>query len=139
MAGTHLEGLDKSPQQDADGVALPKQLDEPCCPEEAEKAKVDEVVLRGGKMVLRTSGKKFQRADHPIQPSQVSKSQRKVRGEKSRKPSLQKQPPATRTLRSQACPQTTSHAASRGRLHLNSLPAPEGTRASSLKQIPAAQ
>lgn len=78
MARTHLEGLDKSPQQDADGVALPEQLDEPRCPEEAEEAKVDEVVLRGGKTVLRTSGKKFQRADHPTQPSQVSKSQRKV-------------------------------------------------------------
>lgn len=45
-ARLYLKGLDKGPQQDADGVALAKQLDQPCCPEEAEKAQVDEVVLQ---------------------------------------------------------------------------------------------
>lgn len=42
----YLKGLDEGPKQDADGVALAKQLDQPCCPEEAEEAQVDEVVLQ---------------------------------------------------------------------------------------------
>lgn len=43
---THLEGLDKGPQQDADGVTLAKQLDQPRSSEEAEEAEVDEIVLQ---------------------------------------------------------------------------------------------
>lgn len=34
----YLKGLDEGPQQDADGVALAKQLDQPCRPEEAKEA-----------------------------------------------------------------------------------------------------
>lgn len=47
LPGLHLEGLDEGPQQDADGIALTKQLDEPSGTEQAEKAEVDEVVLQG--------------------------------------------------------------------------------------------
>lgn len=35
MPGLHLEGLDEGPQQDADGVALAEQFDEPGSTEEA--------------------------------------------------------------------------------------------------------
>ena len=45
VPGLHPEGLDEGPQQDADGVALAQQLDEPGSTEEAEKAEVDEIVL----------------------------------------------------------------------------------------------
>lgn len=51
-ARPHLEGLDKGPEQDADGVALAEQLDKPGSTEEAEEAKVDEVVLQGKEIVL---------------------------------------------------------------------------------------
>ena len=40
-----LEGLDKGPEQDADGLSLPQQLDEAGCTEQPQEAKVDEVVL----------------------------------------------------------------------------------------------
>lgn len=42
----YLKGLDKRPEQDAYGVALAKQLDQPCCPEETKEAQIDEVVLK---------------------------------------------------------------------------------------------
>lgn len=48
----HLEGLDKGPQQDADGVTLAKQLDQPRSSEEAEEAEVDEIVLQRRGIVL---------------------------------------------------------------------------------------
>lgn len=51
-AQPHLEGLDEGPEQDADGVALAEQLDEPGGPEEAEEAEVDEVVLQGKEVAL---------------------------------------------------------------------------------------
>lgn len=48
----HLEGLDKSPQQDADGVALAEQFNEPCSSEETQEAEVDEVVLQRKRIAL---------------------------------------------------------------------------------------
>lgn len=36
----YLKGLDKSPQQDSDGVSLPQQLDEPSGSEESQEAQV---------------------------------------------------------------------------------------------------
>ena len=42
--GKGLEGLDKSPEQDADGLALAEQFDETGGAEEAEEADVDEVL-----------------------------------------------------------------------------------------------
>ena len=42
----HLEGLDEGPQQDADGVTLPQQLDEPSGSEKPQEAQVDEVILQ---------------------------------------------------------------------------------------------
>lgn len=44
----NLEGLDKGPEQDADGFSLSEQLDEASGSEEPEEAQVDEVVLRQG-------------------------------------------------------------------------------------------
>lgn len=41
----HLEGLDEGPQQDADGVALPQQLDEAGSSEQSQKAQVQKPVL----------------------------------------------------------------------------------------------
>lgn len=41
----HLEGLDEGPQQDADGVALPQQLDEAGSSEQPQKAQVQQPVL----------------------------------------------------------------------------------------------
>lgn len=41
----HLEGLDKGPQQDADGVALPQQLDEPSGSEQPQETQVQQTVL----------------------------------------------------------------------------------------------
>lgn len=47
----HLEGLHECPEQDADGVALAEELDEPGCAEEPQEAEVDEVVLRKVKVL----------------------------------------------------------------------------------------
>lgn len=41
----HLEGLNEGPQEDADGVALPQQLDETSCSEQPQEAQVDHLVL----------------------------------------------------------------------------------------------
>src|SRR4029434_3315622 len=41
----YLKGLHKGPEQDADGVALPEQLDETGRPEEPQKAQVQQTVL----------------------------------------------------------------------------------------------
>lgn len=41
----NLEGLDKGPEQDADGVALTQQLDEAGSSEESQKTQVDHFVL----------------------------------------------------------------------------------------------
>lgn len=41
----HLEGLDKGPEQDADGVALSQQLDEPGRSEQPQEAQVQQPVL----------------------------------------------------------------------------------------------
>ncbi len=41
----HLEGLDKGPQQDADGVTLPQQLDKPSSSEQPQEAQVQQPVL----------------------------------------------------------------------------------------------
>lgn len=50
----YLKGLDKCPQQDAYGVTLAKQLDQPCCPEEAKEAQIDEVVLQRRSIVFKS-------------------------------------------------------------------------------------
>lgn len=66
----YLEGLDESPQEDADGVALAKQLDQPRCPEEAKEAQVDEVVLQKKKrcfQILCVTLKKGQQAASTLQ------------------------------------------------------------------------
>lgn len=42
---TRLEGLDEGPQQDANGVALPQQLDETSRPEQPQETQVDQLVL----------------------------------------------------------------------------------------------
>lgn len=42
----YLEGLDKCPQQDADGLSLSQQLDETSCSEQSQEAQVDKVVLQ---------------------------------------------------------------------------------------------
>lgn len=42
---THLEGLNKGPQQDTDGVALPQQLDETSRSEQPQETQVDHFVL----------------------------------------------------------------------------------------------
>lgn len=41
----HLEGLDEGPQQDADGVTLPQQLDEPSGSKKPQEAQVQQPVL----------------------------------------------------------------------------------------------
>lgn len=46
VAVSHLEGLHESPEKNADGVTLAEELDESGSTEEAEKAQVDEVILR---------------------------------------------------------------------------------------------
>lgn len=42
---THLEGLNKGPQQDADGVALPQQFDESSRSEQPQETQVYHLVL----------------------------------------------------------------------------------------------
>lgn len=42
----YLEGLDKCPQKDADGLSLSQQLDETSRSEESQEAQVDKVVLQ---------------------------------------------------------------------------------------------
>lgn len=44
--GVNLEGLNESPEQDADGFSLPQQLDETSCPEQPQEAQVDEIILQ---------------------------------------------------------------------------------------------
>lgn len=44
--GVDLEGLDKGPQQDADGFSLPQQLDETSRPEQPQETQVDEIILQ---------------------------------------------------------------------------------------------
>lgn len=46
VAVSHLERLHESPEENADGVALAEEFDESGSTEEAEKAQVDEVILR---------------------------------------------------------------------------------------------
>lgn len=41
----HLEGLNKGPQQDANRVALPQQLDEACSSEQPQETQVQQPVL----------------------------------------------------------------------------------------------
>lgn len=55
---THLEGLHKGPEKNADGVTLTEKFDEPGSSEETEKAQVDEVIL----------GRWRKRGDHPPTP-----------------------------------------------------------------------
>ena len=42
MTPANLERLHESPQQDADGVSLAQQLDEPCGSKQAQKTEVDD-------------------------------------------------------------------------------------------------
>ena len=42
----YLEALHEGPQQDADGVALPQQLDQPRRAEQPQKTHVEEVFLK---------------------------------------------------------------------------------------------
>lgn len=42
----HLEGLHEGPEENADGVTLSEEFDESGSTEEAEKAQVDEIILR---------------------------------------------------------------------------------------------
>lgn len=46
VAASHLERLHESPEENADGVTLAEEFDESGSTEEAEKAQVDEVILR---------------------------------------------------------------------------------------------
>lgn len=48
---SHLKGLHKRPEQDADSVTLAEELDKSGCPEEPQEAEVDEVVLRKVKVL----------------------------------------------------------------------------------------
>lgn len=41
----HLERLNKGPQKDADGVALPQKFNEPSSPEQPQEAQVQQSVL----------------------------------------------------------------------------------------------
>ena len=41
----YLEGLDKGPEQDPDGVALAEELDQPRSSEQAQEPHVDKVFL----------------------------------------------------------------------------------------------
>lgn len=45
MNSTNLKRLNKGPQQDTDGVALPQKLDESSSSKQPQKAKVDQLVL----------------------------------------------------------------------------------------------
>lgn len=67
----YLKGLDEGPQQDADGVALAKQFDQPCRSEEAEEAQVDEVVLQRSSVVWNLSRKGQTSYVHPTTLPQV--------------------------------------------------------------------
>lgn len=67
----YLKGLDEGPQQDADGVALAKQFDQPCRSEEAEEAQVDEVVLQRSSVVWNLSRKGQTSCVHPTTLPQV--------------------------------------------------------------------
>ena len=44
--GVNLEGLNEGPEQDANGFALPQQLDETSCPEQPQETQVDEIILQ---------------------------------------------------------------------------------------------
>lgn len=48
---SHLKGLHKRPEQDADSVTLAEELDKSGRPEEPQEAEVDEVVLRKVKVL----------------------------------------------------------------------------------------
>lgn len=45
MKGPYLKRLDKGPEQDTDGVALPQELDESGSSEQPQETKVDQLVL----------------------------------------------------------------------------------------------
>lgn len=42
---THLEGLNEGPKQNADGVSLPQQFDEPGRSEQPQETQVNQLVL----------------------------------------------------------------------------------------------
>lgn len=65
----YLKGLDEGPQQDADGVALAKQFDQPCRSEEAEEAQVDEVVLQRSSRCLDSLSKRADKLRPSYNPS----------------------------------------------------------------------
>lgn len=45
IKGPNLKRLDKGPEQDTDGVALPQELDESSSSKQPQEAKVDQLVL----------------------------------------------------------------------------------------------
>jgi hypothetical protein len=51
----YLEGLNKGPEQDADGLSLPEQFDEPGSPEQSQETQVDEVILQPHNMTRHRS------------------------------------------------------------------------------------
>lgn len=53
MYFSHLEGLNKGPQQDADGVALSQQFDEASGSEQPQETQVDHLVLEKKKQELK--------------------------------------------------------------------------------------
>lgn len=57
----HLEGLHERPQQNANGVALPKQFDEPGGSEQPQEAQVNHLVLE----VMNGNGEKGFTAKQP--------------------------------------------------------------------------
>lgn len=68
---TYLEGLHKCPEQDADGVTLAQQLDEPSSPKELQKAHVEAAGVHqlGGDESQREAGAPHPAAVHPTAPS----------------------------------------------------------------------
>lgn len=143
QATPHLEGLHEGPEQDADGVALAQQLDEPGSAEETQKAEVDEVVLggQGCPLTFRDRPPAWQArrspATAPRLPGVPKKGGSKGRVNKVSTP-WSKQSSAARNLRkvkpvipNQSPRSTTTHCAPAG-------PA-AGTEARSPKQLPAAR
>lgn len=69
---THLEGLHERPEQDADGVTLAQQLDEPSSPEKLQEAHVEAAgvhQLGGDERVKREAGAPHPAAVCPTAPS----------------------------------------------------------------------
>lgn len=53
---SHLEGLHEGPQENADGVALPQQLDQPSCSEKLQETHIDGIHRLGETSVCLQGG-----------------------------------------------------------------------------------